>query len=78
MLYLIVYSAFSYLIILGIILGELASGIKPNGWQMAFFVFAPVFLPVYTGNWMFHIINPDAKNTETVTQERVKVEITKP
>jgi hypothetical protein len=77
MVYLIAYSVFAYLIILGVILGELASGVKPNAWQLAFVIFAPVFLPVYTGNWMFHVMNPDAKSAET-SQAPVNVEIVKP
>jgi hypothetical protein len=75
----VVYSIFAYLIIMGVILGELASEVKPNTWQLAFFIFAPLFLPVYTGNWMFHVMNPDAgrKDQET-TQAPVKVEIINP
>lgn len=76
MAYLIGYSVFAYLIIFGQILGELSNGVKPGGWQLAFFLIAPGFLPVYIGYWMFHVVNPDAG--AQVTQEDVKVEIVKP
>jgi hypothetical protein len=60
MAYLIIYTVFAYLIILGQILGELSNGVKPNRWQLAFFLLAPAFLPLYIGYWMFHVVNPDA------------------
>lgn len=78
MVYFVVYAIFAYLVILGVVLGEVANGIKPNGWQMAFFVFAPIFLPVYTGNWMFHVINPETKTQVKGPENPVKVEIGKP
>lgn len=57
MLYLIIYSVFAYLIIIGEIIAEVAMGIKPSRWHIIFLVLAPLFLPVYVGYWMGQVMN---------------------
>lgn len=77
MVYLIVYSVFAYLIVLGTILAEIMLNVKPNRWQLFFFIIAPLFLPLYIGYWMCQTMNAGQPH-ETVTQEEVKVKIVKP
>jgi amino acid permease len=80
LIYLIVYSVFAYLIIIGQILGELSSGIKPSGWHLAFFLISPLFLPLYIGFWMFHVANDKQQDkivgaTDVQIEKQIKVEI---
>lgn len=78
MVYLIVYAIFAYLVMLGQVAAEANLKVKPNKTQFYFFVFAPVTFPIFVGFWMVNVMNLDSKTVDTVTQEQVKVKITKP
>jgi hypothetical protein len=77
MVYFVVYAIFAYLIVLGTILAEVMLNVKPNRWQLFFFLIAPAFLPLYVGYWMCQMVNM-GQPQETVTQDSVKVKIVKP
>ena len=73
MIYLFIYIVFAYLFVLGVVLGEIMNDVKPNGWQLATFVFAPVFLPIVLGMYFVSYLN---RGADMSTQGTIDVKVT--
>lgn len=69
------YIFFSYLLTLGIILGEISSGVNKNSWQLLVFLFAPICLPVVVGLYFVTYVNKQDRIVIKQTPPKIDVKL---